>query len=327
MRPVSWFRTSARRSAPHARRRARGAGAGHGAALRRDGRALPRAGRAGELWFWTVRYAAAYVTEVPSVPRAVLVRRGVDVHHLNTRPFWIAAAAGLVALWATPWSLRARVFVTGLLAASFLAICPGFTFVRTTSSSCFPRSPSWSGPPSSRSSACSSASRFARRLARAGASLPPSCVLRLDRTGVPLHDDAAGGEPLDLRRPTIRRGAGDREIHPRADGRVRQDRSARIGAGDLLLRRPVVRYGLRHTYPLVEIQPFAARMQEEMIRQLAIRRPEVPRLRRDRRVLAGRARVGQSDRRLGNRYAHECFDLVGIADISQPDRTRRFCGR
>jgi len=41
---------------------------------------------------------------------------------------WFAGGAGLVAMWVGRWPARVRVWVPGLLVASFVAICPGLHF-------------------------------------------------------------------------------------------------------------------------------------------------------------------------------------------------------
>jgi hypothetical protein len=46
----------------------------------------------------------------------------------NNVALWALAGIGLVALWTAWRDPRARVVVTGWLAASVLAMCPGFWF-------------------------------------------------------------------------------------------------------------------------------------------------------------------------------------------------------
>jgi hypothetical protein len=89
---------------------------------------LWRAGVFQKFWFWTVSYAGQYGTInglgngaeqfLKSFP-------GVIEHSLL---IWIVAAVGITALW---WHAAARrhwLFVLGFLVFSFLAVCPGFYF-------------------------------------------------------------------------------------------------------------------------------------------------------------------------------------------------------
>jgi hypothetical protein len=89
---------------------------------------LWRQGVLNKFWFWTFHYARAYVSQLPA--RAFLpdLQSGLDRVTPATWLFWLAAGVGLIALWAGRWRSGQRVFVTGLLLASFVAICPGFFF-------------------------------------------------------------------------------------------------------------------------------------------------------------------------------------------------------
>ena len=89
---------------------------------------LWRAGVFESFWFWTFSYARQYVavTRLEDVP--VAFQFGVAGATARCTVLWLTAAAGLVLLW---FDRRARALgpgLTGLCVASFLTTCPGFYF-------------------------------------------------------------------------------------------------------------------------------------------------------------------------------------------------------
>ena len=89
---------------------------------------LAAQGVVGRFWFWTFQYAWEYVSELPvakALPRLVTSFTVVSTHNVE---LWALAGLGLLALWIARWEPRVRVLVTGLLVASFVAMCPGFYF-------------------------------------------------------------------------------------------------------------------------------------------------------------------------------------------------------
>ncbi len=92
------------------------------------GLALWKAGVFGKFWFWTVTYAREYAGESS-------LADGIDAFNFNVShvvrgdlAIWIVAAAGLVLIWWKKKNRSAAIFLTGLLIFSFLALCPGFYF-------------------------------------------------------------------------------------------------------------------------------------------------------------------------------------------------------
>jgi hypothetical protein len=90
--------------------------------------ALWRAGVFGKFWFWTVTYGREYVLEtslsdgigmfVKMIPRII----GPNLL------IWLAAAVGLLALWSRKDDRASGIFSTAFLLVSFLAVCPGLYF-------------------------------------------------------------------------------------------------------------------------------------------------------------------------------------------------------
>jgi 4-amino-4-deoxy-L-arabinose transferase-like glycosyltransferase len=89
---------------------------------------LARAGVFGAFRFWTFDYARQYVTEVPvgdGLAFLAAVFPGVIAPSL---PIWILALLGVVALLRDERAARHRTELLLFAGASFLAICPGFYF-------------------------------------------------------------------------------------------------------------------------------------------------------------------------------------------------------
>ena len=90
---------------------------------------LWHAGVFAKFWFWTVTYARQYVAELPlSVAFASFWQNASGIFQLNWT-VWMLALVGCASL-----AIRGkakpglRPFVFGLLACSFLCVCPGFYF-------------------------------------------------------------------------------------------------------------------------------------------------------------------------------------------------------
>lgn len=82
----------------------------------------------GKFWFWTFDYARQYVAELPVSAFLPNLWSGLVRVTQATWLFWVAGGAGLIALGVGHWPARVRVWVPGLLVASFVAICPGSYF-------------------------------------------------------------------------------------------------------------------------------------------------------------------------------------------------------
>jgi hypothetical protein len=89
---------------------------------------LAAEGVLGRFWFWTFKYAAAYVSEIPlSVGMAVFAAASTYVTQA-TRWFWYAGLAGLALLMAIRWTGHSRRFLVAWVVAAAAAVVPGFFF-------------------------------------------------------------------------------------------------------------------------------------------------------------------------------------------------------
>ena len=79
-------------------------------------------------WFWTVSYGRQYVSQVPLAVAAKLFPASFAGVLQSGPLLWLLAGAGIILLTLRWKAYRYRFFLTGLLLFSFLAICPGFYF-------------------------------------------------------------------------------------------------------------------------------------------------------------------------------------------------------
>jgi 4-amino-4-deoxy-L-arabinose transferase-like glycosyltransferase len=100
-----------------------------------------------KFWFWTFQYAREYVSEIPISAALGSFMAGWERVTRATLLLWLLATAGLVLLWLVRWTAEVRVFLTGLVLASLLALSPGFYFgprryseslIRSTIDGCLP---------------------------------------------------------------------------------------------------------------------------------------------------------------------------------------------
>jgi hypothetical protein len=232
------------------------------------------AGAFAPFWFWTVRYAREYAVLVPlEFARRELVRQATAIFAASV-PLWLLAAVGLTALaWDAP-ARRRSAFLVGFATASLLAVVPGLRFSEHYFILLLPAASLLAG---------AAVSALARR-AEPWGPVPAALVAG----GVPLLAATASlvPEPVALFRepPTaVARAVYGNNPFPEAVEIARylethtapEDRVAVIGSEPeiyfLAHRHAAVTY--MYVYPLMEPQPFARHMQDDMIAQLARARP------------------------------------------------------
>jgi 4-amino-4-deoxy-L-arabinose transferase-like glycosyltransferase len=89
---------------------------------------LAWAGVFDRFWFWTFKYAQAYVSQVSAEEAWELFSDNASDAVMPNLALWAAAAVGLAVAWRKRSWRRSAAFMTGALVCSFLAICPGLYF-------------------------------------------------------------------------------------------------------------------------------------------------------------------------------------------------------
>ena len=314
---------SARTASPDARRRE----AWRRAALVAGGLTLALAALVGILaaegvldrfWFWTFQYAAAYVSEnTVSTGIAVFKMAWGYITQANAW-LWYAALAGLALLFAARWAAGSRILLAGWLVAAGLSILPGFFFRPHYFIVLMPVAGLLVGV-----SLATVDRALARMMGNRAARVASLLIFALGAGWYVKHDAyyffqmtqtelvrAVYETNPFLESPEI---ASYLNAHTTAD-----DRIAVLGSEPQIFfyanRKSAT--GYIYTYSLMEQQPYAARMQEEMRREVEAARPRYL-------VFVGVAnswgtRPGADTRILtwASEYTAKCYEQVGIVDIA-----------
>jgi hypothetical protein len=275
---------------------------------------LWRAGIFHQFWFWTFDYARAYVSQV-SLPE------GMENFWSNFAPIvkpnltiWLLAAAGLGLAWLRQDFRRHAPFLTGFLAFSCAAMCPGLYFREHYFILALP-------------AVCLLAGAGVEFLGKMARPALPYCVLAaalawsmyaqsdffFRMTPVQSSRELYGMCPF----PEAVEVAGYIRGHSARDARI-----AVLGSEPEIYfyarRRSAT--GYIYGYPLMESQPYALRMQNEMIGEIEAARPEYV-------VMVNVATTWMADddspRRIFDWWDsyRGRYQRVGVADMISEERT------
>ena len=236
---------------------------------------LAAEGVLGRFWFWTFQYAAAYVSETPpSIALEVLAMAWAFITQA-TAWFWYAGALGLVLLFATPWIGNSRRWLAAWVVAAALSIAPGFFFRPHYFILLMPVTGLLVGV------AVASIDGVLARGVGARAARIASLTIFVALAGLYVQGDAHDlfsmqetelirslyAENPFLEAPQIGRYL---EAHTKPD-----DRIGVLGSEPEMLfyAHRFSATGYIYTYPLMEPQPFASRMADEMRHEVETARP------------------------------------------------------
>lgn len=271
-------------------------------------------------WFWTVSYAAAYVSQVPwSAADDTLVMAWSYITQSNAW-LWYTALAGLIVLFTSTGQASTRVTLTAWLLAAALAIAPGFFFRPHYFIVLMPVAGLLVG-----AAAVAVDRAFVRWLSATRARLATTALFVALAAAYVVHDArylfsmphtelvrAVYATNPFLESPEIGRYL---RAHTGPD-----DRIVVLGSEPQLFfysgRKSAT--GYVYTYPMMENQPYAARMQEEFRSEVEAARPKYL-------VFVGMplswGTTPQSKTGVltwANEFTARCYELAGIADIN-PD--------
>lgn len=274
-------------------------------------------------WFWTFQYAREYVTELPISTFIPHLSRGLAKVTRVTAPLWMLGAFGFVALWAVHWGRKERTFLSALLLASFIAVCPGLYFREHYFILMLPAVALLAGV------AMASLAALLERIepVRGAPAIAAAGFLALTLALIARQQDYLFHEsPQALSRaryganPFIESVAIADYIKARTQP---GDRIAVLGSEPQIYfyagRRSAT--GYIYMYPLAERQRYAARMQEEMVQQIESSQPEyvvLVQIATSWLPATSMARIEQ----WANGFTSQCYELVGLADLASSDGTK-----
>ena len=226
-------------------------------------------------WFWTVQYALAYASTLPLSAGVLILLSRLEELFAPTWPLWILAGAGGVALFADERARRWRGFLLPFALTSALATAVGFYF----------RPPYFVlVAPAVALLVGAAASAIAARVATVASPTAARAATAVIIAVAGLHTLWAERTYLFELTPTMvaRRLYGGNPFPEALEvARYIRERSAPADRIAVLGSEPEIYFysgrraatGYLHTYPLMEAQPYAGRMQREMVGQIERVRP------------------------------------------------------
>jgi hypothetical protein len=271
----------------------------------------------GRFWFWTIHYATAYASEVVLSKALPNLAKGFEVVTAVSLAFWIVAALGLPALWLGRWEPRARVFVTGLLVASFLAVCPGFYFRQHYFILLLPAVALLFGV------AVSTLRELFGRVVPPVVAAALAVAVPVGAIGAYVTHERDFLFTMGTREVSRSIYAANPFIEAMEIGKYIRDRTEKTDRIAVLGSEPEIYFyadrkaatGYIYTYALMEPQPFALTMQQEMIREIESAHPLYLVFSWIDASWLARKESDQGIVAWGRAYVHQCYDPVGVADI------------
>ena len=286
---------------------------------------MAKGGALGNFWFWTVQYPSAYVSETGFGRGFRNFTYSFWPMLLLQFPFWLLAAAGSLLVLGQEFHCGDRKFLLGFMLFSFLAICPGLYFREHYFVMLLP---------AVALSAAAGATAALSRLSRSGRTLPmqQAIPVLLVLAGV-LYNAFQEKEYLFKLDPQqVSRLAYADNPFPESVQVARylkehtkpEDRIAVLGSEPQIYfyAERLSATGHIYMYGLMEEQPHAVRMQEQMIAEIEKARPAyVVDVHVAKSWLAGPAPKGPVQE-WRERYLKSGYELGGVTDIVDSFTTR-----
>lgn len=266
-------------------------------------------------WFWTIDYARAYVSEVSIGDAPAVFAQTWPRVSESLLPIWTGAGVGLILLWTTRWPRHLRCWLTAFAITSVLAICPGFYFREHYFILLLPAVGVLVGV----------VAAVVDRWVEARISAWGAALVQVAFAAVVILPFAAGQGAMlfgtastELSRAIY---ATDMFNDAETVGRQIRDNSSPDARIAVLGSEPEIYFyagrrsatGYIYTYALMEPQPYASRMQDEMIRQVEDTHPEYVVAVLDQTSWLMRP---SSDRKIVDwvsRYTDACYQRVAVA--------------
>ncbi len=280
---------------------------------------LQSAGVLDRFWFWTFQYAAEYVSQLSLAEAWIALRLSLASITQATWAIWLLAAAGAVALWRGHWPAETRMFVAMLALSSVVALCPGFYFRQHYFILLLPVLALAAG------AACAAVERATARSWRPAAGA--IAALLTTATAVSVYGATERDYLFRMPPDAVSRAVypGNPFVEATEIGRYLKEHTAPGDRVAVLGSEPQIYFyadrrsatGHIYTYGLMEAHPFAAQMQDEMIKEIERARPAF--------LVAVQVAASwlvrpNSDRRIHAwlvRFSAACYDLVKTVDVGR----------
>lgn len=274
-------------------------------------------GALGRFWFWTFQYAAAYVSEVPASAAVSIFGMAWAYITQATGWWWYAGIVGLIVVGLTAWAPDRKRVLLAWAAASVLAILPGLFFR--------PHYFILLMPAMAVSVGCAAVTIDATLARSFGAVTARALTLAAVAAALTAHGWQRASDWWSLDETTLVRSvyADNPFLEAPVIGRYLAahtevgDRIAVLGSEPevFFYANRISATGYIYMYPLVEDQPFAARMRDELAREVESAKPAYLVVSGSPGSWGARAGSNLSVADWANRYSAACYDLVGIGDI------------
>ncbi|MGH7952974.1 MAG: ArnT family glycosyltransferase [Limisphaerales bacterium] len=283
---------------------------------------LWRAGVFQKFWFWTIDYALQYALLVPMAYAPEIFARSFYPIFANGFLLWLLAVAGLVLIWFDDRLKSSRLWLWGFCVASALSVCPDFDFRRHYFLLALPAVALSAG------CAISGTRELWRR--KNAASCPGNWPLWICAAIVTITILASSRIWFKLTPVQCARAIYGPNPFPEAEVVAKYIReNSRPDARVAVLGSEPEIYFLAHrhsatgyiyTYGLMEPQPFAPKMQDEMIGEIETNAPKFIIFANEGMSWMKRPDSDLKIFRWWNSYQTN-YALIGLADIISPTQT------
>ena len=274
-------------------------------------------------WFWTFQYASEYISQSPiSLAWSNFSTGWKTVTQANLL-IWLFSGFGLLMLWEGRWQIETKLFITAFVGFSFLALMPGFFFrshyfILLLPSAAF-----------GMAVAVASIDKELQRFIPSFLAQGVGAVIFISLLSVYAVNEYSYLSSMTPRELSRARYGTNPFIEAIEIARYLKEHTAEDDRIAVLGSEPEIYFyanrksatGYIYTYSLMEPQPYASMMQEEMMDEIEEARPKylvlvdiqsswTPRSSSNTRIFAWMTRYWQA-----------CYEVVGVTAIVSNDTT------
>ena len=276
-----------------------------------------------KFWFWTVLYAREYASRLTVIDGYHMLRATLLPTTGTALPLWLLGCAGMVCLRWTPRSRNVRILLPAFFIISFGAVCPGYYFRSHYFILLLPALALAGGV---------GMDRLCQEIGPWDIHAPKmwlAAMVPLLGLGYPIWAERSMFFQ-DTPSMACRRIYGENPFPESPILAKFLAEHTEVGATIAVLgsepqicflahRKPAT--GYIYTYGLMELQPYARRMQEEMIREIETSQPLYLVFVEVRNSWLPQNGSDLTLSKWYTKYVHDQFELVGLVDIFSEEKT------